>query len=309
MRKKLIISTSILFFLIAFLLLTSCQTHGKFGNGEYKINNINIYKGTPAWQLALAVRDEKTETIEKIIKSQSQLLNYQEPKYGATLLLWAVGMEKYKSAETLLKSGADPYIASKMGGRTSLFVAAGYSWVDSDAKKDPKYIKLLLSYGADPNKNYAGGDEHDQVTDPGTSPLMESIGSGIEKTKALVEGGADINYKTPTGRTAAVFALEAGGPNSTLEAMGYAHYLIVEKQAKVTAPYSLRGSNLVFYPVNDLRTWVYDLNSEKYKVKMDIVQEFSRQGVNYWDTKITSDELSQIKKLYPDSWEDYIKKY
>ncbi len=38
---------------------------------------------------------------------------------GATLLLWAVGMEKYKSAETLLKCGAN----------------SGFSWVDNDAKK------------------------------------------------------------------------------------------------------------------------------------------------------------------------------
>ncbi|MFC5450673.1 hypothetical protein [Paenibacillus aestuarii] len=34
-------------------------------------------------------------------------------------------MEKYNSAETLLKSGADPNIVSMNGGRTPLFIAAG----------------------------------------------------------------------------------------------------------------------------------------------------------------------------------------
>ena len=42
---------------------------------------------------------------------------------------------------------------------------------------------------------------------------------------------------------------------------------------------------------------------------MEIVKEFERQGVNYWDTKINKYTLQQIKKLYPDTWEEYIKKY
>jgi hypothetical protein len=61
--------------------------------------------------------------------------------------------------------------------------------------------------------------------------------------------------------------------------------------------------------VKILRDWVYDINSEKYKLKMDIVEEFTRQGVNYWKTEMYEDTLQQIKKLYPNTWEDYIKKY
>jgi len=65
-------------------------------------------------ELALAVKNEKTRTIEKLAKENPELLNYQEPKYGATLLLWAVGMEKYKSAEALLKCGADPILPQQL---------------------------------------------------------------------------------------------------------------------------------------------------------------------------------------------------
>ncbi|WP_252225229.1 ankyrin repeat domain-containing protein [Clostridium sp. ZBS2] len=287
----------------------------KSNNGEYKIININIYRDTPAWKLALAVRDEKTKTIEKIVKDNEELLNYQDPKYGATLLLWAVGMEKYKSAETLLKCGADPNIASTSEGETPLFQAAGFSWIDNDAKNDPKYVKLLLSYGADPNKNYVGRD-HD-IIEKGTSPLMKSIGCGIEKTKALVEAGADINYKTKSGNTVAITALGIGGPSATLEGMEYAYYLIVEKKAKVNEPY-YRAENVTmpsdnpndkFYPVDILRYWTYKLDSEKYKIKMEIVYEFDRQGVNYYDSKINQYTLKDIKKTYPDTWEEYIKKY
>ena len=309
MDKKIIIA--ILAF--AAILVFNQLNNTAFSKGEYIITDIRIYKNTPAWKLALAVKRQDTKSIEKIAKKEPHLLNYQDPKYGATLLLWAVGTERYKSAEALLKCGADPNIASTSVGETPLFVAAGYSWVDNDAKKDPKFVKLLLQYGADPNINFVGSDVpgNRTATEPGTSPLMNSIRCGIEKTKALVEAGADINYKTKSGNTAAILAL-------TMEAIEYAHYLIVEKKAKINEPY-YRGEHMAlpgqnpkdeFYPVNILRNWVYDLDSEKYKIKMEIVEEFARQGVNYWETKITNIRtLEHIKKRYPDTWEEYIKKY
>jgi len=153
-------------------------------------------------------------------------------------------------------------------GETPLCVATGYSWIDNNAKKEPKYIQLLLRYGADTNKNYIGKeiDGFKSVIEPGSSPLMHSIGRGIEK-------------------------------------------------AKVSEPYYRRKSygnqdpNEKLFPVNLLRYWVFDLDSKEYKMKMEIVEEFARQGVNYWDTKIHEDTLQQIKKLYPDTWEEYIKKY
>jgi ankyrin repeat protein len=288
----------------------------------YEILKVHIYKNTPAQELALAVKRQNIKRIEKIIRNKPELLNYQDPKYGATLLLWAVGTERYRSAEALLKCGADPNIASNdkttWGGQTPLWVAAGYSWVDRHAKKDPKYVKLLLRYGADPNLGYSGFDISvgKSMVEVGNSPLMQSIGCGIEKTKVLIEAGADINYKTKSGRTAAITALNAGGPNATLEAMRYAHYLIVEKKAKVSEPYYRNlilfkedDPNEKFYPVDILRNWIYPLDSKEYKIKMEIVEEFARQGVNYWATKINDSTLRIIKKRYPDTWEEYIKKY
>lgn len=312
--KKRKLRFIVVFIVTSSILLTSCQFTPVSGNEDYKISNIKIYKDTPAWKLALAVKSENKKKIENIVEKEPQLLNYQDPKYGATLLLWSVGNEKYKSAETLLKCGADPNIATTTYGKTPLFLAAGYSWVDYAAKKDAKYVELLLKYGANPNQNYIGGDENDTSTEPGTSPLMESIGCGMEKTKALAEGGADINYKTPSGETAAICALQEGGPNATLEAMEYAYYLIVEKKAKVLDLYSICfggdfDPNEKFYPVDILRDWIPKLGSKGYTMKMAIVEEFARQGVNYWDTEIPSERMEQIKDIYPDTWEEYLKKY
>lgn len=231
--------------------------------------------------------------------------------YGATLLLWAIGMEKYDSAEALLKFGANPNIGTSIEGVTPLFLASGYSWIDNDSKQDPKYVELLLSFRADTNINYIGRDDpgNKTVIEPGTSPLMNSIGSGIEKTKALVEAGADIDYKNERGYTAAIQALQAHWVPE------YAHYLIAEKKAKVKDPFFLRenyGSenpNDEFLPVDILRYWIYDLNSKEYKMKLDIIQEFKRQGIDYWATEIDEDIINQIKALYPQTWEEYIKSY
>ena len=131
-------------------------------------------------------------------------------------------MEKYKLAEILLKCGADPDIATTDEEETPLYIVSAYSWINNDFKKDPKYVKLLLSYGADNNKCYGGAKT--SMIESGESPLMNSIGCGIEKTKALVEGGADINYKTKSRRTAVIRAL------STFEDPQYVYYIIVEKK-------------------------------------------------------------------------------
>ena len=64
-----------------------------------------------------------------------------------TLLHWAVGTEKYNSAEALLKAGADPNIISTHTNATVLFLSAGYSFIDTQAKEDPKFVRLLLEYG------------------------------------------------------------------------------------------------------------------------------------------------------------------
>lgn len=316
MNNKKLFYVLFLSLMSSILFLTACtQNEQVEGDKNYSFTNINIFKETPAWELAKAVKDQRTSVIKKIAKKDPQLLDYQESKYGVTLLIWATGMEKYKSVKTLLECGANPNIASKRyetyDEETPLSLAAGFSWIDSIAKEDPKYVKILLKHGADPNWTYLGA-EHG--TEPGTSILMASIGCGIEKTKALVEGGADINHKTKSGNTAAFLALGVG-PNSTKEGLMDAHYLVYEKRAVVSEPY-FRGTrfgdgdpNDKFYPVRLLNDWMYALESEEFKIKMDIVKEFERQGVNYWDREIDSGTIEEIKKRYPDIWEEYVKKY
>lgn len=298
------------FLILAFLLVISSCT---FYTDEY-ITNIGIYQDTPVWELAKAVKNNNVRRIKSILKDSPELVDYQDPKYGATLLIWAVGTEHYNAAKALLECGADPDIICTYSGETALYIASGYSWVDSFAKKDAKYVNLLLEYGADPNIGFAG-TANDNFTEIGTTPLMNSIGCGIEKTKALVEGGADINFQLPgSKKTAAIVAINHVWSNTVDSEMIYAYYLIVEKKADITQEhyYSTRydGTTLTFSPVADLRRWTPDdLESEGYQMKMAIVEEFKKNGYDYWATEIPPDIIDQYQKLLPDTWEEYLEKY
>jgi ankyrin repeat protein len=149
----------------------------------------------------------------------------------------------------LLQAGADPNIISVYEGGTALYLAAGYSYVDTQAKKDARYVKLLLEYNADSSIGFVG-NERNNTPEIGLTPLIRSIGCGIDKTKALVEAGADINQKTQSGDTAAIQALSVmrGARNSIsteVEVIAYAHYLIAEKKAEITDSYSIIFTNML----------------------------------------------------------------
>ena len=298
------------FLIFAFLFtLSGCA----FYTYEY-ITNVGIYKNTPAWELAKAVDNNNAWKIKSILKNEPELVDYKDPKYGATLLIWAVGTERYKAAKALLECGADPDIICTYTGGTALYTASGYSWVDNYAKKDAKYVKLLLEYGADPNIGFAGS-KNNNIDEIGTTPLMNSIGCGIEKTKALVEGGADIDYQLPESKkTAAIVAINYVWSNTMDSEMIYAYYLIVEKKADISQEHyygkNIKGETTVHSPVANLRRWTPDdLESEGYQMKMAIVEEFGKNGYDYWATEIPRDIIEQYQKVLPDSWEEYLEKY
>lgn len=295
--------------LLLSLIILSCNHSG---NEKLTIYDIEIFKETPIWDLANAVNDEDVVKIKTLLKDTT-LINYQEPAFGLTLLIRAVGTEKYKSAKQLLESGAKPNIISKTG-TSALFEAISYPWNDSNANGDSEFVKLLLDYGANPNQTYCSPRINGQ-TDPiecGTSPLMHSISRGFEKTKLLVEFGADINYKTKLGTTASIFALMNKDVNS-------AYYLIKEKKARISDPYyynsltddEIMEKNKPHYPVKLLLDWIYEIDSKEYVKKMEIVEEFQRQGINYSEAKEHIGDLviRRIKNLHPYDWKEYLEKY
>ena len=82
---------------------SSCSQNNLFGPGY----SWDLFKNTPNWNLAKAVANEDTTHIYAIIHSGHADINLQEPKFGRTLLMLAVGNDKEISTSALLKLGAD----------------------------------------------------------------------------------------------------------------------------------------------------------------------------------------------------------
>lgn len=141
------------------------------------------------------------------------------------------------------------------------------------------------------------------------SPLIYAADRGLEKTKLLVDAGADIDYKTETGKTAAIMAL-------LMNNVYVAHYLIVEKKARVDEPYyyyDLNEKEIEYekphLPISLLEDWLVELDSKEHKLKMEIVEEFKRQGQDYWSIEKHPKTVERIQKIYPNNWEEYLRKY
>ena len=298
--------------IFAIALLTSCCSQHKYK--KLSVKDIEIYRNTPAWDLANALDDLKLNKARKILAREGKdLVNYQDPIFETTLLMRAISKENYEATTFLLENGADVNIISFKTGTTALFEAISHSWEDVTANEDPRFVKILLENGANPNTPYYAPKMKGATSliEYGTSPLMYATLMGFEKVKLLVNFGADINYKTELGTTASTDAL-------LMEEVEVAHYLIVEKKAKVSEPfyfYHLGGPDRAInydkphWPISLLEDWLFPLDSKKHILKMEIVKEFKRQGHDYWSISKHPKTIERIKKRHPNDWQNYLEKY
>jgi len=279
---------------------------------------MELFHQTQAWELVKAIEYNDCRKIQEIISTSPELINFQEPIYGISPIQRAVGTRKIEAVKTLIMLGANVNLKSKIGD-APIFDAIGYEWNDLFPSSDDEMLQILLKNGADPNLQHSCPpcEEYDEeevnVIEDCMSPLMYAIAysSGYRLVKLLVEYGADINYKTKRGNTAAIEALKAEDVES-------AYYLIDVLGADVSKPYyycelgtSIVDFNEPFYPIDLLLNWTYDLDSREYSMKMDIVKQFEKNGYSYNDRKknISQSILRKIKKMHPNNWQEYIQKY
>ena len=103
--------------LLQALLVISCNQKTK---EELTVQDIEIFKKTIAWDLIQSVDENDVFKIQNRLKGNPKLVDFQDPIFGTTPLMWAVSAEKYQSAKALLDNGANPNIISKIGA-TALF--------------------------------------------------------------------------------------------------------------------------------------------------------------------------------------------
>lgn len=306
-----ILSFCILFVYMVFI--TACVRFMPERDGAMWRDNILIFQNTPAWELVNAIENENIESITTIIADNPKLLSYEDTIFGITPLVRAVGMRKYKAVQALIALGVDVNQTSEKNDG-AIFEAIYPGW--NNIEDTNKMLELLLEHNANPNLQISRPlPPPGKVVTPinGTTPLMLyiTLGKGVETAKLLVEFGANINLKNRYFETAAINAL-------ILNDIETAHYLIVEKNADLTEPYYYPyiskhelDFSRPFYAVDLLMDLIYDLNSNQYKLKKEIVNVLEQQGISYKDAKKRMSEhtLKHIQFLYPNDWEEYIKKY
>ena len=232
-------------------------------------NDYRLFQNTPAWELAKAVQDEDVNKIDEIVLKNPELINYQEPKYGNTLLKLTVMNQQLKPFKVLLKRKADVNIHNTFDGTSSLIEACNSKYYNIS------FAKLLVEYGA--NVNDAEIGERRQGNSTRLTPLMAASKTGnLDLVKFLVSKGADINYQNEFGQS----ALSASVMINKYEIS----YYLLQHGADYKRPifyrpdYSIPTENRdpndkgrPMYLADVLKENVADVDTDEYKYKMLII--------------------------------------
>lgn len=283
--------------------LTSCYNQETLADKSKMMgNDYRLYQSTPAWALAKAVEAGDIEKIKEEVLQKKVSVDHQESRFGQTLMMLAIFNSEYDSVKTLLELGANPNQHDKFKGKTPVIVAAGNA--------DPKYLKLLLAYKGDPNsiENVFSGPKK-RINSGRNSALTKAVlpsvmvKKNLENVKLLVEAGADINYtKKGIIQTALAEAL-------IQDQMDVALYLM-EKGAdytKAITPTAIEGADVTVLQI--LRKSIIDLDSEQYKKKMEVITFLKSRGLDYYKEPIPEGTIEYMKNMYPDNWQEYVKRY
>lgn len=287
-------------------LLLSCSNINRdklVDKTDLTADDYRLFQCTPAWELAKAVEDENVSKIDAVVAGNPQIVNYQEPKYGNTLLHLSIMNQQLMSFRTLLKEKADISVHNTYDGTSPLIEACSYKQYDA------RFAKILLQNGANVNDIETGKRREGNSTR--LTPLMAASRQGnIDLVKLLVSKGADINYKNEFRQSALsecilVNELEVG-------------LYLLRNGADYKQPIFYRpGDSADYNPAEDkpmylvdvLREEFFELDTREYKYKMQIVDFLKSRGVDYKSIPIADFIKRKAHEKYPNNWKEYLDKY
>jgi uncharacterized protein len=262
-----------------------------------------LFQNTPAWELAKAVQDEDEKKINEIVGKDTNLINYQDPKYGNTLLILTIMNQQIKPFKILLANKADVNIHNTYDGTSAIIEASGSKYYEIE------YVEILLQKGANVNDIEIGKRREGNSTR--FTPLMAASQAGrLDIVKLLLANDAEINYKNEFNQSAFTKSIMTERYNVAL-------YLL-QNGADYKQPIFYRpGDSVPYRPEEDkpmylvdvLREDFFDFNTDEYKYKMQIVDFLKSKGIDYRAAPIPEYIRKKAQEKYPKSWKDYIKKY
>jgi len=279
-------------------LLLSCSNMNRdrqVDNKDLTGNDYRLFQITPAWELAKAVQDEDEKLINEILSKDPKLINYQEPKYGNTLLKLTIMNQQIKPFEILLKNRADINIHDTYDGTSALIQACMFK------RYDIEFAKRLLESGANVNDLETG--KRRQGNSTRFTPLMAASREGnINLVSLLISKGAEINFQNDYKQS----ALSSCVMQERYEVALY----LLENGADYKNPIFFKEEqNRDMYLVDVLREDFFELDTEEYKYKMQIVDFLKSKGIDYRATPIPEYIKKKAQEEYPNNWKEYLEKY
>jgi uncharacterized protein len=278
--------------------LTGCSNQEeKVDKSKLTGYDYHLFQETPAWPLAKAVEVEDTSRIKTEVIENKIDPDYQESRYGNTLLMMSIFNNDYASAKALLDVGADPNLRDKHRGATAV--------IDAATNKDSKYLKLLLAYKGNPNvvENKPVKDDDSPMQTALTSAISYYDANSLEKVTLLIESGADVNYPNNNSNTDLPIGIAI-----KRDKMDVALYLLEKGADYKKVMYKMINGHDV-YILEALRKSMLDLQSPEYQKKLAVVAFLKSKGLDYYKEPIPDYILKEIKKKYPKNWEEYARKY
>lgn len=272
---------AIVIHLVFACLLFSCSDLSRekiVDKSELTGRDYRLFQNTPAWELAKAVEDENTKKIDKIVSENPEIINYQESKYGNTLLMLTIMNQQLKPFKALLKRGADVNIHNTFDGTSSLIKACSSKFYNIT------FVKMLIEYGADVNDVEIGERRKENGTR--LTPLIAASRTGrLDLVRFLVSKGADVNYQNEFGQSAL-------SKSVMVDEYKVAYYLL-QNGADYNRPIYYRFDNSVpiekrdpkdkgkpMYLWDVLKDDVSEFGTSEYKYKMLIIDFLKSKGLS-----------------------------
>jgi hypothetical protein len=298
--KRMIVK---MFFCSLLLSCTNINRDKIVDKSELTYGDYRLFQNTPAWDLAKAVQDENEGEINKILSKDKKLINYQEPKYGNTLLTLTIINQQMKPFKVLLDNNAEVNIHNTYDGTSPLIQSCMFKSYDSE------FAKILIERKANVNDVEVGKRREGNSTR--FTPLIAASREGkLDLVQILIKNGANINYENEFHQSAlsscvmqdrydvTIYLLKSGV--NYLRPIFYRPSDDVDNNPKEDKP---------IYLIDMLREDFFELDSQEYKYKMKVVEFLKSKGVDYSKAPIPDYIKKKAVENYPDSWQEYIQKY
>lgn len=221
----------------------------------------SLFKNTAIWPLAKAVKNEDTVLIRQLVLNNKMNVNFQEPKFGESLLFLSVHHGKLASTKCLLQIGANINIRDSSGSQV-IHEATKYISLRENVYN---ILKILIENGADVNSRSLKG-----------SPFvpLEGAVDDYQCFKLLFLNGADCYVKIDNMYLIWFNCLISNTNDGILNAK----YLIVDKKMQIPDPIGFTIPNNHRLDIKNLVERLHFPNdSKKREAKEAILDYISKQ--------------------------------